>query len=88
MSTSFDFERYKQKKQKGLAEIKTVDENVAVVEKRYDPETGAEVNPHITYINTKELEVRKVQLETELQQIHEILDELPIADLKDSKLTK
>lgn len=69
-----DFQKIKQKEEKGLVDYDVVDNMLIVKEKKYDEETGEEKNPEAKYINLKELIIKRKSYQDEIDKIDVILN--------------
>jgi hypothetical protein len=77
-----DLDRYLQRKKENLSQIVKVGDAFAIKEKRYNQETGEEIQPELDYIDVKGLVIRKKQLEDELNKINEFLGDINSVDKK------
>lgn len=71
-----DISKYTEKKEKGLVEIITLGNAFALVSKRFDHDTGAELDPEIITINKDELVKQREQLATQLKSIDALLTDI------------
>jgi len=69
-----DFQLIKQKEEKGLISYDVIDNMLVVFEKVYDEETGQEKEPKKTYIDLKELIIKRKLYQDEISKIDEILN--------------
>jgi hypothetical protein len=72
-----DFQKIKQKEEKGLVDYDVVDNMLVVKEKKYDEETGEE-KPKEEYIDLKELIIKRKLYQDEIDKIDEILNKAKI----------
>lgn len=68
---------YFNKKEKGLCQIKKIDNNYYIYEKRFNEITGDEKEGIKEFININEFLIEKLRLEERLEEINNFLDELP-----------
>lgn len=68
-----DIHKYEEKKSKGMVEILSVGKAHALVSKRFDPDTGVELDSEIISIDKRELEDQREQLQKQLDSIDAIL---------------
>jgi len=69
-----DFQKIKQKEEKGLVDYDVVDNMLIIKEKRYDEETGEEKEPETEFIDLKELLIKRKLYQDEIDKIDEILN--------------
>lgn len=75
-----DIQKYVEKKEKGMVEVISVGNASALVSKRFDPETGAELDPEIVSLNKDDLTKQREQLANALASVDALL-----ADMDKSK---
>jgi hypothetical protein len=68
-----DFQKIKQKEEKGLVDYDVVDNMLVIKEKKYDEETGEEKLKE-EYIDLKELLIKRKLYQDEIDKIDEILN--------------
>ena len=61
-----DIKKYIEKKDKGLISIAKIGDAFAISQKKFDPESGEEVEPEVQGFNIKDLEIMKKDLEQNL----------------------
>jgi hypothetical protein len=71
-----NIQKYAEKKQKGMVEVLSVGKAHALVSKRFDPETGAELDPEIVALNKEELTKQREQLAKALASIDALLADM------------
>jgi len=72
-----DVKKYIEKKAKGLSAISKVGDAYAVSFKKFDVETGAQLDPEVLAVDVTELETKKKELQQEITEIDSL-----IADVK------
>jgi len=70
-------EKYRDKKARGLIRVVRINNAYAVAERRFDPETGQEIDPEVYAISLDALQSLRLRLSDQIA----ILDEI-IADLQ------
>jgi len=65
--------KYREKKQKGLAEIIKIGGGYALSIKRFSIDDGSELEPDIQSIDIRALENRKLELEQEIEDIDALI---------------
>ena len=71
-----DFQKIKQKEEKGLVDFDVIDNMFVIKEKKYDEETGEEKEPKTEFINLKELLIKRKLYQDEIDKIDEILNKV------------
>ena len=69
-------QNYAEKKDQGLAEVLTKDKAHILVSKRFDPETGAELDPLVTTLNRDDLEKQRDQFQAQADSVNALLDDM------------
>lgn len=71
-----DIQKYEEKKQKGMTQVLSVGKAFALVSKRFDPDTGVELDPEIITIDKAQLQDQRNQMAGQLASIDALLADL------------
>lgn len=74
-----DLGKYKLLKEKGLIRLQLLGEQVIVISKRYDSDTGAQLKDNVIPVDEKALLEQKVTLGGQLEAIAEFLEDIEVA---------
>lgn len=74
-----DLGKYKLLKEKGLIRLQLLGEQVIVISKRYDSDTGAQLKDNVIPVDEKALLEQKVTLGGQLEAITEFLEDIEVA---------
>lgn len=71
-----DVKDYKEKKEKGLAEVVKAGGGHAFAIKRFSQDDGSELVPEIESIDVEDLAIKKAELEEEIEDYTELMDDI------------
>ena len=71
-----DIHKYAEKKNKGLVEFVSIGKAFALVSKRFDPDTGTELEPEIISIDKKELQNQRDELAKQIASLDAMLSDM------------
>jgi hypothetical protein len=71
-----DINKYSEKKEKGLIQLQKLGSAYALISRRFDQETGAELDPEIISVNQDELVQQRDTLMAQANTINELLSDM------------
>lgn len=71
-----DYKDYAEKKADGRIELITAGGGYALASKRWNPENGDLIEPEIVAVDVEALHKKKIELQTEIEQIDQLLSDI------------
>lgn len=71
-----DISEYSKRKASGLVELVKIGSAFAVVQKKFDPNTGIELSPEIQALEIKSLQDQRAILQTQMDQVDALIADM------------